>query len=87
VDESESIKSAVVGSVPLQDFPEHLFGAIRTWSKFQWPHGLRHELSLPAQNVGSWVRIPLKAWMSVCVHHVFVMFVGRSPVQGVLPTV
>jgi hypothetical protein len=31
----------------------------------QWPHSLRHELSLLAQTLGSWVRIPLKAWMSV----------------------
>jgi hypothetical protein len=25
----------------------------------QWPRGLRHELSSPAQTLGSWVRIPL----------------------------
>jgi hypothetical protein len=30
----------------------------------QWPRGLRHELSSPARALGSWVRIPLKAWMS-----------------------
>jgi hypothetical protein len=28
--------------------------------------GLRHEPSSPARTLGSWVRIPLKAWMSVC---------------------
>jgi hypothetical protein len=28
--------------------------------------GLRHELSLLARTLGSWVRIPLKAWMYVC---------------------
>jgi hypothetical protein len=29
--------------------------------------GLRHELSLPIRKLGSWVRIALEAWMSVCV--------------------
>jgi hypothetical protein len=32
----------------------------------QWQRGLRHELSSLARTLGSWVRIPLKAWMSVC---------------------
>jgi hypothetical protein len=40
----------------------------------QWPRGLRHELSSPAQTLGSWVRIPLEAWMSGCVYSVFVLF-------------
>jgi hypothetical protein len=31
----------------------------------QWPHGLRHELSLLAPKLGSWVRIPFKVWMPV----------------------
>jgi hypothetical protein len=31
----------------------------------QWPRGLRHELSSLARMLGSWVRIPLIAWMSV----------------------
>jgi hypothetical protein len=31
------------------------------------PRGLRHELSSLARTLGSWVRIPLKAWMfGVC---------------------
>jgi hypothetical protein len=34
----------------------------------QWPHGLRHELSSPAQTLEFWFRIPLDAWMSVCVY-------------------
>jgi hypothetical protein len=29
----------------------------------QWPRGLRHELSSLARKLGSWVRIPEKAWM------------------------
>jgi hypothetical protein len=32
----------------------------------------KHELSLLARTLGSWVRIPLKAWMSVYVYSVFV---------------
>jgi hypothetical protein len=40
----------------------------------QWPRGLRHELSSPARTLRLWVRIPLEAWMSVCVYYVFVLF-------------
>jgi hypothetical protein len=36
----------------------------------QWPRGLRHELSSPAQTLGSWVRIPLETWMSLCIYSV-----------------
>jgi hypothetical protein len=39
----------------------------------QWPRGLRHELSSLSRTLGSWVRTPLKAWMSVCVYSVFVL--------------
>jgi hypothetical protein len=64
-------------------------------NRSQWPRGLRHELPSSARTLGSWVPIPLKAWMSVCVYSVFVWFfcvgsgltTGWSPVQGVLPTV
>jgi hypothetical protein len=59
----------------------------------QWPRGLRHEMSSPAWTLGSWVRIPLEAWMFVCVYSVFVLScvssglaTGWSLVQGVLPT-
>jgi hypothetical protein len=38
------------------------------------PRGLRHKSSSPAQTQGSWVRILLEAWMSVCVYSVFVLF-------------
>jgi hypothetical protein len=34
---------------------------------------LRHEPSCPAQTLGSWVRIPLKSLMSVCVYFVCVV--------------
>jgi hypothetical protein len=36
------------------------------------PCDIRHEMSSPARTLGSWVRIPLKAWMFVCVYSVFV---------------
>jgi hypothetical protein len=32
----------------------------------QWPCSLRHKPSSPARTLGSWVRIALEAWMSVC---------------------
>jgi hypothetical protein len=43
-------------------------------SRSQLPRGLRHELSSLARTLGSWARIPLKAWMSVCVYSIFVLF-------------
>jgi hypothetical protein len=42
-------------------------------NRSQWPRGLRHELSSPARTLGSWVRISLEAWMSVCVYSMFVL--------------
>jgi hypothetical protein len=62
----------------------------------QWPRGLRHEPSSRARRLRSWVRIPLKTWMPVCVRLFCVCVVlcvgsglatGWSPVQGVLTTV
>jgi hypothetical protein len=67
----------------------------RKWcmSRSQWLRGLRHELSSLARTLGSWVRIPLKAWLSVCVYSVCVVLrvgsglaTGWYPVQGALPT-
>jgi hypothetical protein len=43
-------------------------------SPSQWPRSLRHELSSLSRTLGSWFRIPLNAWMSVCVYSVFVLF-------------
>jgi hypothetical protein len=40
----------------------------------QWPRGLRHEPSPPARTLGSWIQIPLEAWMFVCVYSMFVLF-------------
>jgi hypothetical protein len=44
-----------------------------TEGRSQWPCSLTHELSSPARALGSWVRIPLEAWMSVCVYRVIVL--------------
>jgi hypothetical protein len=72
-----------------------LFGNYRSiHGGSQWPRGLRHEMSSLARKLGSLDRIPLMAWMSVCVYSVCVVLcigsglaTGWSPVQGVLPTV
>jgi hypothetical protein len=40
----------------------------------QWLRGLRHEPSSLDRTLGSWVRIPLKASMSVYLYSVFVLF-------------
>jgi hypothetical protein len=60
----------------------------------QWPRRLRHELSSLARTLGSWVQIPLEAWVSVCVYSLFVLscivsvhVTCWSPVQGLLLTV
>jgi hypothetical protein len=34
---------------------------------------LRHESSSPPRTLESWLRIPLEAWMSMCVYSVFVL--------------
>jgi hypothetical protein len=53
------------------------YGYIYTTAYFHADHGLsrlRHELSSLAWTLGSWVRIPLKAWMSVFFYSVFMLF-------------
>jgi hypothetical protein len=37
------------------------------------PRGLENELSSPSRTLGSWCRIPLEVWLSVCVYYVFVL--------------
>jgi hypothetical protein len=39
----------------------------------QWPRGLRHEMSSSGQTLGASIRIPLEAWMFICVYSVFVL--------------
>jgi hypothetical protein len=41
------------------------------------PRGLRHELSSPTPTLRSWVRIPLEAWMFVCVLCAFILCLPR----------
>jgi hypothetical protein len=43
------------------------------FSRSQWPRRLRYELSSLPRTLWSWVRIPLKAWVSVWVYSVFVL--------------
>jgi hypothetical protein len=47
---------------------------LNTNSRPQWLRGLRHEPSSPTRTLGSSVRIPLKAWIPMCVYSVFVLF-------------
>jgi hypothetical protein len=45
---------------------ENLIWHVPTNCRSQWPRRLRHERSSLARTLGSWVRIRLKTWMSVC---------------------
>jgi hypothetical protein len=54
----------------------------------QWPRSLRHELFSLARTLGSWVRIPPKAWMSVLCPFILclvVLCVGRGLSDGLVP--
>jgi hypothetical protein len=48
------------------------------YNRSQRPRSLRHELFSRAQTLGSWVRIPLKAWMSMHVCSVQVVTLRRA---------
>jgi hypothetical protein len=51
------------------------------------PPRLRHEPCSPARTLGSWVRIPLEAWMFVCVYSVCVVLcIGSGLVTGWSPS-
>jgi hypothetical protein len=57
-------------SAPLpipEDCKLHIHRCGNLKCRSQWPRGLKHEPSWPARTLGSWVRIPLEAWMSVCI--------------------
>jgi hypothetical protein len=57
----------------------HVLSAfLRLVSRSQWPLGLRHELSSPAQTLGSWVPIPREAWMSVRVYYICAVLCAGS---------
>jgi hypothetical protein len=52
-------------------------------SRSLWSLDLRHEPSSPARTLGSSARIPLKAWMSVCVYSVCVVLcIGSGLTMG-----
>jgi hypothetical protein len=65
------------------------YTVMKLWSSLSWPRSPRHEMSSPAETLGSWVRILLEVWMSVFV----LSFVGSGlatgwfAVHGVPPTV
>jgi hypothetical protein len=49
----------------------------------QLPCSMRHEMSSPAETLGSWVRIPLETWTSVRVSSVFALpCIGTGFVSG-----
>jgi hypothetical protein len=76
-------KKTGIGSLPI------ILPGRKDKSRSQWSCRLRHEQSSLARTLGSWwVRIPLEAWMSVCLCAVLCagsnLATGWSPVQGVL---
>jgi hypothetical protein len=66
---------------PFGDF----FHGWYTYSRTQWTRGQRHEPSWPARTLGSWVRIPLEAWMSMCVYSVCVRLCVGSDLRRADP--
>jgi hypothetical protein len=61
------------GSFPKNFLTRVVYAFLFPESPSQWLRGLKHELSSLARILGSWVRIPLKPWMSVFVYSVFVL--------------
>jgi hypothetical protein len=51
--------------------------------RLQWPRGLRHEQFSLAGTLGSWVRMPFKAWMSVL--YAFILFVQVAALRRAYP--
>jgi hypothetical protein len=63
--------SACLSARPLTELQTSILETVTDWFLWnmlwivsQWPRCLRHEPPSPAQTLGSWVRIPLNAWMS-----------------------
>jgi hypothetical protein len=51
----------------------------------QWPRGPRHEMSSPAQTLGSWVRIPFETQKSLRISSMFVLpCVGSGLAAGLI---
>jgi hypothetical protein len=52
----------------------------------QWPRSLGHELSSPPQPLGLWIRVPLGAWISVCLYSVFMLsYVKIAALRRLIP--
>jgi hypothetical protein len=57
-------------------------------SPSRWPRGLSHAPSSFARTLGSWVRIPLKAWMSVLCAFILCLCCSvcrYKPCEGLIP--
>jgi hypothetical protein len=80
-DNEKAVRTYVVGiTYRLMKFHSEVYSY---FCRSRWPRGLSHVLSSLARTLGSWLRIPLKSWMSVCVYSVFVLScVGSGLVKG-----
>jgi hypothetical protein len=65
-------KLKLVGQFHFHRFPAWLLAIIKNciymlhvYYRTQWLRGIRHEMYSPARTLGSWVRMSLRAWMSV----------------------
>jgi hypothetical protein len=77
IQEDRTLLSVCVVTHPTREYhssSEYYFRAHHeSLCRSQWPRGLRHEPSSPARTMGSWVRIPLDAWTSVCIYSLCVV--------------
>jgi hypothetical protein len=87
--------ATVIGTLTYTEFKfSKIHDCVLKICQSQWPRRLRHDIHSFAQMLGSWVRIPLNARMSVRLFCVYVVLcvgsglaTGWSLAQGVLPTV
>jgi hypothetical protein len=69
-----------------RDSEENVFMFLYILCRSQWPRGLRHEMFSLTRTLGSWVWIPIKAWMSFCIYFMFVLScVGMGPCEDLIP--
>jgi hypothetical protein len=78
-----ALRKSMFIDVHMPDLGAYLDALNKYLSRSQWPRCPRREPSSLARTLGSWVRIPLQVWMSVCVYSVFVILcVGSDLVTG-----
>jgi hypothetical protein len=79
--------SSFTRSMWMDDFPKcKLNWWIPELNRSQWSRGLKHEMSSPSRTQRLWVRIPFKAWMSICIYFVFMLsFLGSDLATGFIP--